>query len=145
MRVSDQSSSAPQSASLEECLPNLGTYLERLDGASNFSEGIQFDNRAQDGHDLAAVSGVQLTPNDGFGYFDDNAAGPGPSAAGSEGISQGQERFQYAQGVGGDGGQMEIQKRILVLLDERQRALQEAEEKLDKIKALRKALEVMNE
>ncbi|MCJ1243015.1 hypothetical protein MMC30_000211 [Trapelia coarctata] len=137
--VSDQSSSSSPSAPLEDPFPNIGAFL--VEGAFDF----QFNGRAQNDHDLSAAPGLQQTPNNGFGYFDNIAGGPGSLPAGSDDISQGQDRYQFAQDAGGDGGQVEIQRRISTLLDERHRALQKAQETEEKIVALRRALEVMKE
>jgi len=143
--VSDQSSSSLPSAPLEDPFPNIGTYLPQFDGGFEFNEGTHYDGRAQNGHDLPAVSGLPQTSGDGFGYSDNTALSPGPSAAGPDDTSQGQDVFHFTQEVGGDGGQMEIQRRISILSDKKHRALQKAREYEEKMVTLGRALEVLKE
>lgn len=135
MPMSDQSISGPASTLLEGPYPNIGSCLETCDGALEFNEGIQFDDRVQDGPSL------QQTSNDGFTYI--NNTGTGLLSAGSDDISQGQDHLQFPQDVGGDNTKTEIERQISIVQDARQRVLQRAQEMWEDIVALQRSLKVM--
>ena len=138
--MSDQSSSPPPNTLLEGPYSNIGRYLEGFDGAPDFNEGIQFDPRVQNG------PGLQQIAHDGITYFNNTGtAGAGQLPAESENISQAHDHLQFPQDIGLDGARMEIQNRISMLEDCRQRALQQDREMEADIAALRRALEVLKE
>lgn len=140
MPMSNQSSSPPPNTLLEGPCSNIGRYLEGFDGAPDFNGGIQFDARVQNG------PGLQQTSHDGFIYFNNTGtAGAGLLPAAFEHGSQGHDLLQFPQDIGLDGARMEIQNRISMLEDCRQRALQQDQEMEADIAALRRALKVLKE
>lgn len=146
MPMSGPSSKDPPNAVLEAPYPNIGTYLDGYVGTLDFNEDLQFSGMARAGHDLSTASGIQQAVSNDFGYFEDSgSAGAGLLAARSNGVFPAQDRFQLHQDLGDKGSQMQIQRRIAILEEEKQRSLQDAQEKEEKIAALQRALEVLKE